>query len=101
MRKKVIEISDWQGRLQTFTSGNRGRTGAIVVGTLTLVEIKALISVNYDPVGKGNDMSLSLEGYTHVIDGPEKMFVIEDHNGVVKTLEIVDNKGVTTQLNLS
>lgn len=99
--KKEIEFSDWQGRLQTFTNGNRGRTGSILVGTSILVEFKPLISVNYDPVGKGNDMVLSLEGYTHVIDGPEKMYVIEDHHGMVKTLEIVDDKGNTTQLNLS
>jgi hypothetical protein len=33
--RKQISKADWQERLQTFTSGNRGRIAAIAAGGMT------------------------------------------------------------------
>ena len=98
--KKQIETSEWQDRLQSFTSGNKGRTSAIAAGGMTLAEQKALVSVDYDPVGKGNDMMISLEGFSHTVNAPVELYITEESNGVVSTLEIVDQNGVSTFLRL-
>lgn len=98
--KKHIAPSDWQNRLQTFTSGNRGRTSAIATEGMTNVENKPLVSVNYDPVGKGNDVVIQLEGFTHSINAPVEFYITEEANGAVSTLEIVDQNGDVTYLKL-
>ncbi len=98
--KKQIESSAWQNRLQTFTSGNRGRTAAVAAGGTTLVEDKPLVSVDYDPVGKGNNISISVEGMMHTVDAPVELYLIEESNGVVSTLEVVDQNGISTFLRL-
>jgi hypothetical protein len=54
MSKKQIESSEWQERLQTFTSGNKNRTAAIAAEGMTVVENTPLVSVDFDPPGKGN-----------------------------------------------
>jgi len=98
--KKQIQKDDWQQRLQTFTSGNKGRTSAIAAEGMTVVEKKPLVSVDYDPVGKGNDMIISLEGFSHTVSAPVELFIIEESNGVVSTLEVVDQNGKSTFLRL-
>ena len=98
--RKQIEQDSWQDRLQTFTSGNRGRTSAIAAEGMTVVENKPLVSVDYDPVGKGDDMIISVEGMTHTVFAPKELYIIEESNGVVSTMEIVDKKGNITYLRL-
>jgi len=98
--KKQIQKEDWQQRLQTFTSGNKGRTSAIAAEGMTLVENKPLVSVNYDPAGKGNDMIISLEGFSHTVNTPVELFISEGSNGVISTLEVVDQNGKSTFLRL-
>jgi len=98
--KKQIEPNEWQDRLQTFTSGNRGRIAALDTGGKRLAEDLPLVSVDYDPPGKGNDLMISFEGYTHTVDDPEQLFLIEESNGVVSALEIVAFNGVITHLRL-
>jgi hypothetical protein len=58
MSKKQIESSEWQERLQTFTSGNKNRTAAIAAEGMTVVENTPLVSVDFDPPGKGNVLRL-------------------------------------------
>ena len=98
--KKQIETSEWQDRLQSFTSGNKGRTSAIAAEGMTLAENKPVTSVDYDPVGKGNDMMISLEGFSHTVNAPVELYITQESNGVVSTLEIVDQNGVSTFLRL-
>lgn len=99
--KKQIEQADWQDRLQSFTSGNRGRRAAIAAEGMTVVEDKSLVSVDYDPVGKGNDMSISVDGMMHTVKAPVELYVTEESNGVVSTLEVVDQNGKSTFLRLT
>ncbi len=98
--RKKIEMPDWQGRLQSITSGNRGRTAAIGVEGTTLVEQKALESVVYDPVDKGNDIMISVEGFAHTVDAPVEIFIEEDDDGRLVTLEVKDQNGKSTFLRL-
>ena len=97
---KQIEVSEWQDRLQSFTSGNKGRTAAIAAKGMTIVEDMALVGVEYDPVGKGNDIMITLEGFTHTVNAPVELRITEASNGVVSTLEVIDQNGASTFLRL-
>ena len=97
---KRIETSEWQDRLQSLTSGNKGRTSAIAAEGMTIAENKSLVSVDYDPVGKGNDILIALEGFTHTVTAPVELRITEASNGVVSTLEIIDQNGTSTFLRL-
>lgn len=97
---KQIETSEWQDRLQSFTSGNKGRTTAIAAKGMTIVEDMALVGVEYDPVGKGNDIMITLEGFTHTVNAPVELRITEASNGVVSTLEVIDQNGASTFLRL-
>ena len=98
--KKQIEIAEWQDRLQSFVSGNKGRTAAIAAGGMTIAENKAFVSIDYDPVGKGNDIQIALEGFAHTVNAPVELRITEASNGVVSTLEIIDQNGTSTFLRL-
>ena len=96
--KKQIEKSEWQERLQTITSGNNGRTSAIDAEGMTIVENKPFISIDYDPNNKGDDIMITLEGMAHTVKGPQELFITEESNGVVSTLEVKDYNGKSTFL---
>lgn len=98
--KKQIEPGEWQDRLQSFTSGNKGRSAAIAAEGMTIVENKALISVDYDPVGKGNDIMITLDGFAHTINAPVEINITKTDNGVVSTMQIIDQNGADTYLRL-
>jgi len=87
---KQIEKSEWQERLQTFTSGNRGRRAAIATEGMTLVEKTPFVTLIYDPVKKGNDLVISVENFTHTVAVPTELYFEENNEGVVTSLEVVD-----------
>lgn len=98
--KKKIQNSDWQQRLQTFTSGNKGRTAAIAAEGMTIVEKKPLLGVTYDPVGKVNSVMISASGFSHTVSAPVELYLTEESNGVISTLEVMDQNGKSTFLRL-
>jgi len=100
MSKKQLESSEWQGRLQTFTSGNRHRKAAIAANGMTVIENTPLVSVDYDPPGKGNCLTITLAGFTHTVNAPVELYLTEEANGVISTLEIIDQNGESTFLRL-
>lgn len=62
-KKKKLPNEEWQERIQLFVSGNTGRKVAIATGGMTIVENQIMRDVEYDPVGKGNDLIITL-GYS-------------------------------------
>ena len=98
--RKQIENEHWQKKLQTLTSTNKGRSAAIAVQGMTIVENKPFHSVVYDPIQKGNDLVLVLDGFIHMVDEPEEMYMTHDSNGVVSALKILSQNGATTILKL-
>ena len=95
-----IQFKDWQDSLQTFTSGNAGRIAAIAAEGITLVENKPFTNVDYDPVGRGSDLTISLEGHMHTVSAPVELKLEKQDNGVVSTLEVVDQNNDSTYLRL-
>ena len=102
--KKRIPIEDWQDRLQTLTSGNRGRKSAIATGGMTIVENKPFRDLEYDPVGKGNDLVITLGGdddsYFHTVNAPTEIYTHQEDNGEISSVEIVDQNGDVTIIRL-
>ena len=96
--RKQIENEYWQEKLQAFTSTNKGRTVAIAAHGMTLVENMPFDSVVYDPIQKGNDLVLAVDGFIHMVNEPVEMWMTLDSNGVVPTLEILGKNGTSTFL---
>ena len=101
---KKINKEEWQERLQLFTSGNRRRKAAIEVEGITTVKNQALRDVEYDPIGKGNDLIITLGNsenlFTHTVNDPEELVLHQESNGEVSSLEIKDQYGEKTFLRL-
>jgi len=97
---KQIENQHWQEKLQAFTSTNKGRPATIAALGMTLVENKPFDSVVYDPIRKGNDLVLAVDGFIHMVNEPVEMYMTHDSTGVVSTLEILDHNGTKTFLRL-
>ena len=96
-----IENGHWQEKLQAFTSANKGRSAAIAVQGMTIVENRSFDRVVYEPIRKGNDLVLVLDGFIHMVNEPVEMSMTFDSNGVVSTLEILDQNDSATFLRLT
>ena len=100
--KKQIPNSEWQERIQTFTSGNMGRKVAISAEGMTIVENKPFRDLEYDPVGKGNEMIITMgEGddtYWHTVIALVEVYEHQESNGEISSLEIVDQNGDSVYL---
>ena len=100
--KKKIPNEKWQECNQSFLSGNTGRKVDITTGGLTIIESQVLRDIEYDPLGKGNNMTLTL-GYSedlfiHIVSVPTELILHEENNGAGSTLEIIDRNGEVTYL---
>ena len=98
--RKQIENEQWQEQLHILNSTNKGRSAAIAVHGMTIVEYKPFDSVIYDPIRKGNDLVLALEGFVHMVNEPLEIYMTQDSNGVVSMLEIFGQNGESTILRL-
>lgn len=102
--KKQIQTNEWAERLQLFSSGNRDRTAAIASAGMTVVEDKPFRDIEYDPVHKGNDLVIALgdekDTFRHIVKAPVELYIYQEADGKVSTLEIIDPNGATTLLRL-
>lgn len=94
---KNIPAERWAEWCNTFTNGNSGRTVKVELvndelGAEPLVDGAALVALDYDPAGKGNNFVLSYGDQaapsSHVITGPLALWQAQDENGQVVSLEI-------------
>ncbi|NVK50600.1 MAG: DUF5335 family protein [Cyclobacteriaceae bacterium] len=95
-----IENEHWQNKLKAFSSTNKGRMATIVALGMTIIENKAFNSVIYDPILKGNDLVLAVDGFVHMVNEPVEMYITQEFNDMVSILEILDQNGMTTFLKL-
>ena len=98
--RKQIENEYWQEQLQILNSTNKGRYATIAIQGMTIVENIPFDCVVYDSIRKGNDIVFALDGFIHMINEPFEMYMTHDANGVVSTLEILDQNGAATFLRL-
>jgi len=106
---KQIPAEQWGEFFDTFTNGNKGRLIKLEVidreiGDETPVENMPLRSLIYDPVGKGNDLTIEIGrdevAYGHTIEAPNEVWQEQDENGRVVALEIKTEDGTQTVLQL-
>ena len=61
-----------------------------------------LLAIDYDPVGKGDDVVISLGrdslAASHVVPAPQELWEAQDENGKVVAVQIVDKAGGKTLL---
>ena len=104
-----IPRDQWKDFFVTFSRGNSGRLLSIEIfdvesGDLGAKNQGKLMAVDYDPVGKGNDIVVTTGvneiGYSHTINAPTEVWKAQHENGEVSALEIVDQNNVKTILSL-
>ena len=95
---KNIPGERWQEFSETFTNGNRGRVVDITIVSEDVGELLAegtiFSAIDYDPIGKGDEMLISYGGSTpvayHTVTMPLEIWQAQDENGKVIALEIID-----------
>ncbi len=105
-----ISQDQWQDFLVKFSNGNRGRALSMETfdsesGDLAATSQGQLMAVDYDPVGKGNDIVVTTGvdeiDYSHTIKAPVELWQAQHDNGEVGALEIIDQNNVKTILSLN
>lgn len=94
---KQIPLEHWVEFFDTFTNGNKGRSIDLEaidpeLGNVTPVKNQPLWSFVYDPVGKGNELTIEIGrdevAYGHTIYAPNEVWQEQDDNGKVIALQI-------------
>ena len=100
---KQILREDWIGYMDDFTSGNKGRKTSIEIyedGKQMLAHDMPFQSIVYDPVGKGDALSIALKSesgaLSHVIDSPVQINAVHNKQGEVISLEVTDSEEALT-----
>ena len=104
-----IPQDQWLDFFATFSNGNRGRAVSLEIfspetGDQPAANQGPLMAVDYDPVGKGNDIVITTGideiDYSHTIQAPAEVWQAQNDDGEVSALEIVDQNNVKTVLGL-
>jgi hypothetical protein len=107
---KKIPTERWKEWCDTFTNANRRRQLRIEIvsdelGAEPLVDGAALVALDYDPAGKGNNFVISYGDEaapsSHVIAKPATLWQGKDENGLVLSLEIEAEDGSRTVITVS
>ncbi len=102
---KKIDQERWSEFLSMFSNGNRGRRVAIevadmAIGDQPLTDAAPLFAIDYDPADKGDDLVITTGrdevDYTHKISAPVENWELQDDNGKVVALEVIDRNGAKT-----
>jgi hypothetical protein len=104
---KKLDQGLWPKFMDTFSSDNMGRRVTVAIQDSsareqTLADRVALFAVDYDPVGKGDDLVISLGDNdiesTHEINEPVTIWEILDEDDTIVSLEILDQKENKTRI---
>ena len=117
-KPEQIDQQRWSDYLSQVTAGNRGRhisldvvgqtpespetTGGLAPVVVDLGDAPFL-SVEYDPVNKGNAIVISAGenevSYEHPVENPVELTANLDPDGRLDSLEILDQNGARAKLN--
>jgi hypothetical protein len=106
---KSIPSDRWGEFFDQFADGNRGRHISIeimssAVANETLIKNAPLLAMVYDPLGKGDDLTIevgkSSVDYAHTINSPVEVLTGQDSNGKMMAISITDAAGTQTLIKL-
>ncbi len=109
MSNKQIPQDRWVEFFDQFTNGNRKRLIKLEIvdresGDEIPIQNAPLWSLVYDPVDKGNDLTIETGrdevNYAHTVPAPKIVWERQDSNGKVTALEIIDEGNTQTILHL-
>ena len=104
-----IPREQWKDFFVSFSNGNQGRMLSVEIfdqqaGDLSAKNQGPLMAVDFDPVGKGNDIVVTTGtnevDYSHTIQAPTKVWKAQQDDGQIAALEIVDQNDTKTILSL-
>ena len=100
--KKQLQKNDWAERLQMVSSGNRGANALLEEAGENIAENVPFRDIEYDPAKKGDDLVIAFgtgdNNLRHVVSSPVELYLHEDSNGVLTSVEIINSKSVTTSI---
>ena len=100
--KKQLQKNEWSERLQMVSSGNRGANALLEEAGENIAENVPFRDIEYDPAKKGDDLVIAFgtgdNNLRHVVSSPVELYLHEDSNGVLTSVEIINNKSVTTSI---
>jgi len=100
--KKQLQKNEWSERLQMVSSGNRGANALLEEAGENIAENVPFRDIEYDPAKKGDDLVIAFgtgdNNLRHVVSSPVELYVYEDSNGVLTSVEIINKKSVTTSI---
>ncbi len=100
--KKQIQKNEWSERLQTLSSGNKGANALLEEAGENIAENTPFRNIEYDPADKGNDLVIALgtidNDLRHVVESPTEIYLHQNSNGEIASLEIINSKGILTML---
>lgn len=109
MSNKQIPQDRWLEFFDQFSDGNKGREIKLEIidreiGDQTPIESAPLWSLIYDPVDKGNNLTIEIGrdtvSYAHAIHAPSDVWEKRDENGKAVALEILAEDGTQTVIRL-
>jgi len=101
-RNAQVPRDEWLSFFDDFAHDNQGRlinleTFGTTVGDERLAEGVPLLSINYDPQGKGDVLRIATGRrevvYEHRIASPKEVWVADDQEGRGKAMEIIGENG--------
>jgi hypothetical protein len=100
--KKQLQKNEWSERLQMVSSGNRGANALLEEAGENIAENVPFRDIEYDPAKKGDNLVIAFgtgdNNLRHVVSSPVELYVHEDSNGVLTSVEIINKKSVTTSI---
>jgi hypothetical protein len=104
-RNAQVPRDEWLKFFDQFARGNEGRLVRLEqfgpqFGDENIGKDLPLLSINYDPVSKGNSVTISTGRkeveYEHTVDSPKEVWVDQDPEGRGHAMEIVSEDGSRT-----
>ena len=105
-----VPRDQWKDFFVSFSNGNQGRQLSVEVfdqqsGDLSAQKQGPLMAVDYDPIGKGNNIVVTTGtdeiDYSHSIQAPAKVWKAQHDDGSIGALEIIDQNNTKTILSLN
>ena len=100
--RKQLRKEEWGDRLLSLSSGNKGANVLLEEAGENIAENMPFRNIEYDSANKGNDLVIALgtidADLRHTVQSPTELYLHQNSDGVIASLEIKNSKGIITML---